>query len=179
MGDAEREIRDAVQRISGRVGKKGYADLRSAVAAAVRNLPEVSMQAVCEEVGQGRREGEAVSQSLSRITLDIWERGDRAELERIMGHRLCEKPSPKDLVTGLAEYVQRETRRVEYHVLEADVPRRYGIWGRETAPGGASAAAAPFTESYAEAARLAERFNREQLDLSAFRALFLGGVFRT
>ena len=98
-------IQREVACISGRRGKSCYYVLCCVVKTAIQYLPaEISMQELCSEAGDlcGKKK-EAVLKALSRATKDIWEYGNRQELNRVMGHDLYEKPSPKDLVIALAQ----------------------------------------------------------------------------
>lgn len=178
-----RQVSAEISRISGRGGRSCYTILGYAVEAVLpHGSKDFKMGDICEEVARAHSlSSQTVSQALSRAARDSWEYGQRENLEDLMGHALCEKPSPKDLVKALADRVRahRGEQQVEYHVLEAGIPRRYGIWGRAVGAEAVSAASMPFTGDREEAACIAERLNREQLSIETFRDLFLRRELQT
>lgn len=99
-----KEATELVGRISGRRGKNCYCVLCRAVTVVVRYLPEEpQMKTICAETAQICGKGvPAVWKALSRAVDDLWEHGDREELERVLGHLPQEKPSPRDVVLLLA-----------------------------------------------------------------------------
>ena len=68
---------------------------------------EPQMNAVCEEIRKevGKQSNNTVLKALSRAVDDIWEQGDRNRLQKIYGRPLWERPSPKELVVMLAQYI--------------------------------------------------------------------------
>ena len=103
-----KEIKRMISRISGHRNRESYAILSYAVDVARRYQPqEPKMETIVSEVADtlGQRKGTAaISRSLSRVAMDIWEFGNRRELERILGRHLEEPPTPRELVLRLAEY---------------------------------------------------------------------------
>ncbi|MDO4272503.1 MAG: sporulation initiation factor Spo0A C-terminal domain-containing protein [Eubacteriales bacterium] len=47
----------------------------------------------------------SISRSVARAAHDCWDYGDRKKLEHIAGRRLVTKPSPKELVCYLCEFL--------------------------------------------------------------------------
>ena len=79
------------------------------------------------------KEKDTLAKALSRAEEDIWDCGDRAELQKLFQRVLREKPTPKDLVRVLALSVWRRRKavrpQVRYQVLETRHPRRFGFSG--------------------------------------------------
>ena len=102
------EVKRVVAEISGRRSKERYCILCYAVEIARRYQPqEPQMKSVCEEIRKeiGKQSNNTVLKALSRAVDDIWEQGDRVKLQEIYGRPLWERPSPKELVVMLAQYV--------------------------------------------------------------------------
>ena len=172
------------QMLSGLHGRKHNRILRQVVEAGLARMPgELSIGLLCAEVGRenGKR-GDTVYKALTRTVRDLWEHGDRKELERLMGYRLTEvEPSAKELVTALVSTLWSQCIRVEYHLQEGGLDHRVGISCRmvdlrteeET-----SVVMAPFSRDREAVMELVERWNREQLPLQQFRDMILLGDLR-
>lgn len=96
-----------VNSISGHSGNDCYRTLTfAAVCMRDRHLnsPRVTRSVYPEVAAMCGVSAEAVAKSVARATTDSWEYGDRAQLCRIAGRQLKEKPAPKDLLVMLALY---------------------------------------------------------------------------
>lgn len=96
-----------VDTLAGRAGNNCYYMLTLAATEMKLHCPDrppvmsVIYPAVAKQTGHSV---DAVSKAVARAVTDIWERGDRKALERVVGRRLIEKPSPKDMLIYLAHY---------------------------------------------------------------------------
>ena len=172
MGDVEQMLR-------GLHGRKHNRILCQVVKAGLCHMPgEPSIGPLCAEVGDrtGKRNG-AVYKALARTVHDIWEHGDRKELQRLMGYRLTEvEPPVKEVVTALITTLWSQSVRLEYRLQEGGLDRRVGIscrmtdlrTGEET-----MAVMPPFSRDRAAVTALSERWTREQLPLEQFRDMVL------
>ena len=172
------------QMLSGLHGRKHNRILCQVVEAGLCHMPgEPSIGVLCAEVG-GRKEkrGDTIYKALTRTVRDIWEHGDRKELERLMGYRLTEvEPPAKELVTALISTLWNQSVQVEYRLQEGGLDHRVGISGRmvdlrtgeET-----SAVMAPFSRDQETVISLVERWTQEQLPLRQFRDMILLGELR-
>ena len=103
------KIRQTIRSISGHNNQMCYIELQYAVQIVLERLPEYpQMKEIQREVI--RRTGkkatpDAVSKAISRAARDIWDYGDRSQLEQIFHRPLWEQPSPKSMVFTLAEYL--------------------------------------------------------------------------
>ena len=89
-----KNVKKLVSQISGRVGKKCYVPFCYAVYVARSYQPdEPSMNIICNDVKELTKMNSAssVSKALSRATEDIWENGNRANIEKIFNRPLFEK----------------------------------------------------------------------------------------
>ena len=51
---------------------------------------------------------DAVTRSIARTVVDIWDHGDRAFLQEISGRRLTDKPLPNELIYYLVTYLKEQ-----------------------------------------------------------------------
>ncbi len=103
-----KEVKQIVSELSGRRNKECYYILCCAVEVARKYQPEEpKMKVIWAQVKEqtGKRQEKTVSKALSRAVDDIWEHGDRQKLQEIYGHPIPERPTPKEMVYRLAEYV--------------------------------------------------------------------------
>lgn len=163
------------QMLSGLHGRKHNRILCQVVKAGLCHMPdEPSIGPLCAEVGEriGKR-NDAVYKALARTVHDIWEHGDRKELERLMGYRLTEaEPTVKELVTALITTLWSQSVRLEYRLQEGGLDRRVGISCRMTdlrTGGETIVVMPPFSRDREEVTALAERWTREQMPLERFR----------
>ena len=105
------EIKKVVSEISGRRSKECYFILCYAVYVARKYQPaEPRMKLLCAEVRRevGKKKDNTVSKALSRAVDDIWQYGDRSKLNESYGRPILERPSPKEIVNRLAQYMWKE-----------------------------------------------------------------------
>ena len=103
-----KEIKKLVTELSGHRGRECYYILCLAVAVALDSQPaEPQMKQVWAEVRirSGKNNPKTISRALSRAVDDIWEHGARGRLCEIFGRPVEEKPSPKDVILVLAQYI--------------------------------------------------------------------------
>lgn len=174
-----RKVAQVITCISGRRNKKGYRVLCQVIEAALQYMPEERpLGALCEEVGRPDGiKGETVYKALARVTQDIWENGDRQELERTMGYRLWEEPSPKEMVMALVQTMWYSEAHVEYHLLEGGLEKKVGIWAK-IAGEKDYAAMAPFSRNREAVSQMVDRWNREQMPIQRFKDMILLGQLR-
>lgn len=125
------------------------------------------------------KEKDTLAKALSRAAEDIWDCGDRAELQKLFQRVLREKPTPKDLVRVLALSVWRRRKavrpQVRYQVLETRHP-----------PADSDSAANPGNRSdiwwscsgeweQAEVEQLVRRLNQRQIPIQEAEERFLNG----
>ena len=101
------ETKRLITALSGHRGNRCYEYLCYAVYIACTFQPrEPSMQTICLKVSEITESSpQAVSKALSRAAADIWDNGKRDVLDKICGHTFLEKPSPKDLIYILSQYL--------------------------------------------------------------------------
>ena len=149
------------------------------VSAALSHMPEeILLGDLCAEVGveMGKHQ-EAVYKALTRTAHDIWEHGDREELERLMGYRQVTEPSVKELVMVLVQTLWQQRPRVEYCLQEGGADRKVGI--RCCVIGqGTHVIMAPFSRNREAVSAMIDRWNREQLPVEQFRDMVLLGQLR-
>lgn len=169
-----KEIKQVVTEISGRRGTAPYYALCCAVEIAIRHQPkEPQMKTLWMEI-QAREGGSitSISRALSRAVDDIWEHGNRKKLDEIYGHIVVEKPTPKELVFVLAQYMWTEEPKVSYRVTEDSFLMRYGIIGIET-ESRRSVSAAPFSADPDRIQTLVNRLNEKQTPLEELEKIVL------
>jgi len=172
-----------IAQFAGRRGRTCYEALDCAVEIAVRYLPkEVPIKDICREAaGVCHKEADALYKALSRVPKDIWEYGNRENLETIIGYTLCERPSPKELVFSLAQAFwcreMEKQRTMEYHVLEAGLSDQYGIWGESMTSDECCIVIAPFSASRENVNAMVDQLNREQISAMEFKERILRGDY--
>jgi len=107
-----KKTKKLVTEISGRRGQECYYILCCAVDVAISCQPtEPTMTVILTEVSKRTgKKHKTASKALSRALEDIWEHGDRRRLQEIYGRTIIEKPTPKDLVCVLAQYLWEESK---------------------------------------------------------------------
>jgi len=172
------EIKCVVSQISGHRNRSCYLDLCWVVAAAVRHQPkEPRMRVLLEEARDMMDEPRtmtSINRSVSRAGDDIWENGSRQELGKVFGHEVIEKPTPRELVLRIAEFLWVKEGRIIYSACPG--VGGCGIMARRGRPA-YHAVTAPVAGSLEALTPLLERLNRDQMPLDAFEARYLlGGV---
>lgn len=101
------EIKSVLTLISGHRSRECYEVLFFAVEVACKYQPrEPSMRFIASETCQLLGGSiQARQKALSRAAIDIWEFGDRRELERIYGRSVPDQPTPKELVLQISQFV--------------------------------------------------------------------------
>jgi hypothetical protein len=171
-------MRKVEQALVGLRGRNHNRILCRVVSVGLAHMPdEVLLGELCAETAErmGKRK-DAVYKALTRTVHDIWEYGDRLELERLMGYRLAEEPSVKELVTTLIRTLWRQDLRVEYCLQEGGLERKVGI--RCCSADGEVCIMPPFSRNREAVQLLIDRWNREQLSLDQFRDMILLGQLR-
>ena len=109
----DEDILRTVEKISGKLSRDCYYDLCCLVKAAIPRMPGTfSMETLYPEAQRySEKEKDTLAKALSRAAEDIWDCGDRAELQKLFQRVLREKPTPKDLVRVLALSVARRCGR--------------------------------------------------------------------
>lgn len=102
-----KNVKKLITELSGHRGMDCYYVLCCAVEAAIAHQPdEVKMKQICFEIMEtSGKKYKTVSKAISRAVNDIWEYGNRDKLFEIYGHSLIEKPSPKDLICVLSQFI--------------------------------------------------------------------------
>ncbi|MUU10194.1 MAG: hypothetical protein EP146_01475 [Oscillibacter sp.] len=110
----DEDILRTVEKISGKLSRDCYYDLCCLVKAAIPRMPGTfSMETLYPEAQRySEKEKDTLAKALSRAAEDIWDCGDRAELQKLFQRVLREKPTPKDLVRVLALSVWRRRKAV-------------------------------------------------------------------
>ena len=176
----DEEILLAVEQIGGRLSRHCYCDLCCLVETAIPHLPGTfSMEALYAEArAESGKEKDTLAKSLSRAAEDIWDCGDRAELQKLFQRVLREKPTPKDLVRVLALSIWRRRKavrpQVRYQVLETRHPRRFGFSGESWEPERHLVVLLPGREQ-AEVEQLVRRLNQRQIPIQEAEERFLNG----
>lgn len=174
----------AEQTLNGLHGRKHNRILCQVVEAGLCHMPgELSLGTLCAEVGaQTNKQGDTVYKALTRTVRDIWEHGDRKELERLMGYRLTEaEPTVKELVTALIGTLWEQRIQVEYHLQEGGLDRKVGIACRsmDLRTGKVEhTIMPPFSRDRTAVTELIQRWNRDQLPMRQFRDMVLLGQLR-
>ena len=162
----DEDILRTVEKISGKLSRDCYYDLCCLVKAAIPRMPGTfSMETLYPEAQRySEKEKDTLAKALSRAEEDIWDCGDRAELQKLFQRVLREKPTPKDLVRVLALSVWRRRKavrpQVRYQVLETRHPRRFGFSGESWEP---------------EVEQLLRRLNQRQIPIQEAEERFLNG----
>ena len=114
----DEDILRTVEKISGKLSRDCYYDLCCLVKAAIPRMPGTfSMETLYPEAQRySEKEKDTLAKALSRAEEDIWDCGDRAELQKLFQRVLREKPTPKDLVRVLALSIWRRRKAVRPQV---------------------------------------------------------------
>lgn len=166
-------MRNVEQALGGLHGRGHNRILCHVVSVGLDRMPEEALigELCAEAAEQLGKQKDAVYRTLTRTAHDIWEHGDRQELERLMGYRQVEEPSVKELVTTLIRTLWQQERRVEYCLQEGGLERKVGIRCRTT--DGTVCVMPPFSRNREAVQALVDRWNREQLPLQQFRDMIL------
>ena len=150
----DEDILRTVEKISGKLSGDCYYDLCCLVKAAIPRMPGTfSMETLYPEAQRySEKEKDTLAKALSRAEEDIWDCGDRAELQKLFQRVLREKPTPKDLVRVLALSVCGESWEPERHLVGL-------LPGREQA----------------EVEQLVRRLNQRQIPIQEAEERFLNG----
>lgn len=140
---------------------------------------ELHLGALCDQVGAacGKR-GDAIYKSLTRAIHDIWEYGDRCELECLMGYHVVEKPSAKEMVTALVQTLRGQEIQLEYRLQEGGLDQKVGVACRAVDLNTGEVeyvVMAPFSRNRETVCQLVEKWNREQMPMEKFREMVLLG----
>ena len=105
-----RAAKALVTRLSGHRNRSCYFVLCCAVEVARQHQPlELPLKNILEEVQQllasESRKPATLSKALSRAVIDLWESGNRAELEKIFGRKILDCPTPREIIYRLAEFI--------------------------------------------------------------------------
>lgn len=176
----DEDILRTVEKISGKLSRDCYYDLCCLVKAAIPRMPGTfSMETLYPEAQRySEKEKDTLAKALSRAAEDIWDCGDRAELQKLFQRVLREKPTPKDLVRVLALSIWRRRKavrpQVRYQVLETRHPRRFGFSGESWEPERHLVVLLPGREQ-AEVEQLVRRLNQRQIPIQEAEERFLNG----
>jgi len=170
-----RRVEQALKKLHGRNHNR---ILCHVVSVGLARMPEETLvgELCAQAAEQLGKQQSAVYKALTRTAHDIWEHGDRQELERLMGYRQAEEPSVKELVAALIRTLWQQSPRVEYCLQEGGLERKVGICCR-TADGDACIMS-PFSRNREAVLILIERWNREQLPMEQFQDMVLLGQLR-
>ena len=176
-----RNDRDIIAELSGDLGSVGYRDLRVAVALVsewdINGVEQLKMGEIAQSVAmQTQRKAKTVSKSLARITIVIWESGDKGIWKELYnGHLPAFRPTPKNFIIRLA-YFERQCKRLtgglEMYRYEVSTTKtllashsQYGILAKEMQNGKwvTVAVAAPFSGDREAVAKLADTCSTLQL----------------
>lgn len=171
-------MRNVEQALNGLHGRNHNRILCRVVSAGLARMPEEALLGdLCAEAAEGLgKQQSAVYKALTRTAHDIWEYGDRQELERLMGYRLAEEPSVKELVSTLIRTLWQQEPHVEYCLQEGGLERKVGI--RCRGADGKTCIMSPFSRNREAVLALIDRWNREQLPMEQFQDMVLLGQLR-
>ena len=107
---------DLIFEIGGNVGAVGSSDLQGVVSLVMSCSGEMeplhlgrTLDSFEQQTG---RKAKTVSRSLARTTTNIWESGNKTILRQVYGDHLpADRPTPKNFIMRLAEYLKRQTTR--------------------------------------------------------------------
>ena len=161
----DEDILRTVEKISGKLSRDCYYDLCCLVKAAIPRMPGTfSMETLYPEAQRySEKEKDTLAKALSRAAEDIWDCGDRAELQKLFQRVLREKPTPKAV-----------RPQVRYQVLETRHPRRFGFSGESWEPERHLVVLLPGREQ-AEVEQLVRRLNQRQIPIQEAEERFLNG----
>ena len=171
------EIMRLVGEISGRRNKSCYYVLCRAVEAVRDRQPEdIQMKTVCAMIC--RRVGmtpSAAAKALSRAVDDIWDFGDRDKLRAIYGRPVAERPTPKELVNVLAQYLWKGEQTggsVAYALVTCAFTGKYGIMAYDRRSH-ASAVACPFSGDKKLVCAVIRKLELDETPIEVFEETFL------
>lgn len=163
---------EVVKKVSGLDYKTFYPVLCCALEVVTEQIPrQLCMNDIVAKVSvRTGMKPTAVSKAISRATTDIWDNGNRAELEKIYGHSLAsdKKPLPRELVLKLAQYMAKP---VEYRLWEEGHSGRFGIAAADPVTGH-WIAIAPFCPEQLRVEDFICFLNRIHAPLDTFQDLF-------
>lgn len=172
-------MRNVEQALKNLHGRNHNRILCHVVSAGLSHMPEEALLGdLCFEVAQQQgRQRDAVYKALTRTTHDIWEYGDRQELERLMGYHQITEPTVKEMVTALIRSLWQQEAHVEYSLAAGGLDHKVGILCK-VVDKGITVAMAPFSRDKEAVLALIDRWNREQLPLEQFKDMILLGQLR-
>lgn len=177
-----KEIKETVARISGHRNQACYTVLCYAAEAACRYQPqEPQMKTILADaaarIGMVEMPG-TLSKALSRVMRDIWDHGDRRELEKLFGGELVEQPAPRALVLRLAEAAWQKRpapgREIRYRLWRSLTDESYGVAVDIEEPE-YHAVTSTFCRDLKTAEELVRRLNQGQIPLEIFEERYLDG----
>lgn len=121
---------DLIFEIGGNVGAVGSSDLQGVVSLVMTSETDAlhlgkTLDSFEQQTG---RKAKTVSRSLARTTTNIWETGNKKILRQVYSNHLpADRPTPKNFIIRLAEYLKRQTIRKQ------DTPLN-GLERNETIP---------------------------------------------
>ena len=119
-----------------------------------------------------------LSKALSRVMRDIWDHGDRRELEKLFGGELVEQPAPRALVLRLAEAAWQKRpapgREIRYRLWRSLTDESYGVAVDIEEPE-YHAVTSTFCRDLKTAEELVRRLNQGQIPLEIFEERYLDG----
>lgn len=177
-----KEIKETIARISGHRNQACYMVLCYAAEAACRYQPqEPQMKTILADaasrMGMAETPG-TLSKALSRVMRDIWDHGDRRELEKLFGGELVEQPAPRALVLRLAETAWQKRpapgRKIRYRLWQSLTDESYGVAVDIEEPE-YHAVTGTFCRDLKTAEALVRRLNQGQISLEIFEERYLDG----
>ena len=177
-----KEIKETFARISGHRNQACYTVLCYAAEAACRYQPqEPQMKTILADaaarMGMVEMPG-TLSKALSRVMRDIWDHGDRRELEKLFGGELVEQPAPRALVLRLAEAAWQKRpapgREIRYRLWRSLTDESYGVAVDIEEPE-YHAVTSTFCRDLKTAEELVRRLNQGQIPLEIFEERYLDG----
>lgn len=124
------DTQDLIFEIEGNVGSVGSSDLLGVVSLVMTGGTEALHLGKTSDSfeQQTGKKAKTVSRSLARTTTNIWETGNKKILRQVYSNHLSvERPTPKNFIIQLAEYLKRQTIRKQ------DTPLN-GLERNETIP---------------------------------------------
>ena len=124
------DTQDLIFEIEGNVGSVGSSDLLGVVSLVMTGGTEALHLGKTSDSfeQQTGKKAKTVSRSLARTTTNIWETGNKKILRQVYSNHLpVERPTPKNFIIRLAEYLKRQTIRKQ------DTPLN-GLERNETIP---------------------------------------------
>ena len=124
------DTQDLIFEIEGNVGSVGSSDLLGVVSLVMTGGTEALHLGKTSDSfeQQTGKKAKTVSRSLARTTTNIWETGNKKILRQVYSNHLpADRPTPKNFIIRLAEYLKRQTIRKQ------DAPLN-GLERNETIP---------------------------------------------